>query len=77
MPLGQATTTTGRGGVLGDKHRMAAHGGLLAVIVRKRRSQPLIDKISCMAEDQRQAFGFKIKLVFGIQTKFGAERGAL
>lgn len=34
MPLSQTTATAGRGGVLSDKHRMPAHGGLLTVISR-------------------------------------------
>ena len=77
MPLGQTTATARGGGMLGDKHRVAPQGGLLAVIVRKRRRQALFDEISRVTKDQREPFGIKIKLVFRIQAKFGAERGTL
>ncbi|KFB88463.1 hypothetical protein CR62_04940 [Serratia grimesii] len=77
MPFGQAAAATGGCGVLGDKYRMSSHGRLFAVIFWKGCGKSLFDKVSCMTEDQRQAFGFKIKLVFDVKTELGAERGTL
>jgi hypothetical protein len=77
MPFGQTAATTGGRGVLRDKHRMPAHWRLFAVVFWKRRGKSLLDKVSSVAEDQRQTFDFKIELVFGVKTELGAERGAL
>ena len=46
VPLTQTATTAGCGGVLSDKHRVAAHRRLLAIIFRLRRRQPLCHKLS-------------------------------
>lgn len=45
VPLFQTAATAGRGGMLGDKHRMSAHRGLLTVIRNLRRGQPTGDKV--------------------------------
>lgn len=41
VPLRQAAAAAGRGGVLGDKDGVTAHGGLLTVIDRKRGGKAL------------------------------------
>lgn len=56
MPLSKATTTAGRRGMLGDKHRVAAHRCLLAIIDRYRRGKPLRHKIGCMPVDNLRTF---------------------
>ena len=45
VPLLQTAATAGRGGMLGDKHRMSAHRGLLAVVRNVRGRQPPGDKV--------------------------------
>ena len=48
VPLFQTAATAGRGGMLGDKHRMAAHGRLLTVVCGLRRCKAFSDKIGGM-----------------------------
>jgi len=55
MPFFEAFSTAGGGGVLGDKHGMIFHRGLLAVVFRPGRRQPLPDKISGMPFDRLES----------------------
>jgi len=49
MPFFQAAPAAAGGGVLRDKHRMAAKGGLFAVIARLGDGQTFADKVLGMA----------------------------
>ncbi len=56
VPFSEAATAAGGGGVLGDKHGVAAHGGLLAVVGRVRGGEALCDKGLGMGEHEVEAF---------------------
>ncbi len=51
VPFFQARATAGGGGVLGSKHRMAAKGGLFAIVFRVCRCEALIDEILGVLHD--------------------------
>jgi hypothetical protein len=55
VPLFQTAATAGRGGMLGDKHRMSAHRGLLTVVRNARRGQPTGDKVRRVLVDNFRA----------------------
>ena len=48
MPLCQTAATAGGGRVLGNKHRMAAHGGLFTVVDGVRGGKTLRNKVGSM-----------------------------
>ena len=60
VPFCQTGATTGGGGMLRDKNRMAAPGSLPAVIGRSCRREALADKVNSMALDDRRAAARKI-----------------
>ena len=64
MPLLNASTATGRGGMLGNEHRMSAHRGLLAVIVGKIRGNSCTHKLKSVLPDGLQVFLRDVRAVF-------------
>jgi hypothetical protein len=56
MPFCQTAPTTGRGGMLGDKYRVTAHGRLFTVVGRLRRCKAFFDKIRGMLVNGFGAF---------------------
>lgn len=75
MPFFQAPpATTGRG-VLGDKNRMAAIRGLLAVVDRLGWGQAFGYEVVSMAQDGFDALGLQILKILGVQSKLAAKSG--
>ena len=63
--------------MLGDKHRMSAHRGLLTVVRNLRRGQPTGDKVSRVLVDNLSALIITILPFFHAEAKTGAKSGAL
>lgn len=76
MPFLQTAPAAGRGGVLGNKHRMAAHRGLFTVVGRFCWCQPSGDKIGGMSRNLLFAFAKAVVALFGTQMKTLAETRA-
>ncbi len=60
IPFGETAATAGRGGVLGDKDRVAAHRGLLAIIFRYGGGQTFDDKITGVIQHRVEPTLFQI-----------------
>lgn len=66
MPFFQTAPAAAGGGVLRDKHRMAAKRGLFAVVARLGGGQAFADKISGVAQYRFQAFAAQIIQILAI-----------
>lgn len=60
MPFFQAAAAAGRGGVLGDEHRVFAHGCLFAVVGRFSGCEALFDKVAGVLEHDVETFAVEI-----------------
>ncbi len=60
MPFLQAAAAAGGRGVLSHEDRVVAHGGLLAVIVRMGRREPLGDEPSAVLQNRLEPFAIQI-----------------
>ena len=76
VPFCQTAPTTGRRGVLSNKHRVTAHRGLFAVVLRLRGRKPLSNKISRVPGDNGRALINAILPFFGPQTEARTKRRA-
>ena len=63
--------------MLGDKHRMSAHRGLLAVVRNARGRQPPGDKVRRVLVDNFRALIITVLPFFHAEAKTGAKSGTL
>lgn len=69
VPLGETSSTTRRRRVLSNEHRMSFPRCLSAIVLWLGRRQSLLDEILRMRKDGRKAFVFKVRFLFGAQSK--------
>jgi hypothetical protein len=69
VPFGKAGPAAGGGGVLGNKHGMAAKRRLFAVIRGHRYGEAPLNEITCMLEHDWQASASKVGTLARGETK--------
>ncbi len=74
MPFGEAPPAAAPRSVLGDKNRMPPHRGLVSVVGREGRSEPLSDKIPGMLPDRCKALRRDIVQLRRPQSEAAPER---
>jgi virulence-associated protein E len=76
VPFGEAAAAAGGGRMLGDEHRVAAVGCLLAVVRWVRGAEPLIDKIARVRQHGRKPARFQVGAISRRQPEAPAETRA-
>src|SRR5687767_4844299 len=76
VPFREAAAAARCRGVLGDESRVAAHGGLAAVVFWLRGGEAIGQKFSRVSEHRRQAFFFEIAALARAEAEPPAKRRA-